>query len=80
MMSQDTSEGELAAVLQESLDLLERHPDDALGGPDSRMSRIFKSWTDEELITLLKAGWSRDDRGPEAEAADIRDEKFREHK
>ena len=44
------------------------------------MSRIFKSWTDEELITLLKAGWSRDDRGPEAEAADIRDEKFREHK
>lgn len=46
MLSQDTSEDELAAVLQESLDLLERHPDDALGGPDSRMLRIFKSLTD----------------------------------
>ena len=46
MMSQDTSEDELAAVLQESLALLERPPDDALVGPDSRMSRIFKSLTD----------------------------------
>jgi hypothetical protein len=78
-MSQDTSEDTFAA-LQERSDLFERLLDEALGGPDSRWSRIFKSLTDEELTTLLMADWNRDDRGLEAEAFTIWDEKLTEHK
>ena len=79
-MSQDTSEDNYAAALQENSEFLERLLDDARGGPDSRWSRIFKSLTDEELTTLLMASWNLDDRDIEAGAFTIWDTKFREHK
>ncbi len=77
MMSQDISE-DVFTVLKRSSDLLERLLDQALGGPDSRLSKAIKALSDDEIITLLSAAQNPDDRELDAEAFDIWDEKLGE--